>query len=115
MKWINSVGGEILQKKKIRLEDYYKDLWEMCTPVDQLRLLILACIYYRHFTIYLKDRVWSTRRGNGTDDSAIYFAYNGSSKFSDTIVDPEADEYIDPRESDSDAQTEVLDNSLNLA
>ena len=115
MKWINSVGGEILQKKKIKVKDYCIDLQEMCTPVDQIGLLILARMYHRHFTVYLKNGVWSTRRDNGIHDSVICFFYNSSSWFSDTFVDPEAGEYNDPRQSHSDAQIEVLDDSLNLA
>ena len=106
MNWINSVGGEILGKKKIKVEDYCNDLQEMITPVDQLGLLIMVRMYHRHFTVFLKESVWSTRRDNSTENSTIYFAYNGGSSFSDTVEDPDAGKHLSG--SDSDGNIEVV-------
>ena len=115
MQWIQCVGGEILGKKKIKIEDYCNDLSEMVTPIDQLGLLIIARMYHRHFGVFLKDSVWSTRRDNSLENCTIYFAYNGGSAFCDTVDAPEEflQEQLDVQ---SDTNVEVLDeNPLNLS
>ena len=115
MQWISSVGGEILGKKKIKIEDYCNDLQEMVTPIDQLGLLILARMYHRHFTVFLKDSVWSTRQDNGTTNSTIYFAYNSGTCFSDTVEDPDADNQL-PTSDSGEENIEVLNATpLNLS
>ena len=114
MSWISSVGGMILGKKKIKIEDYCNDLQEMVTPIDQLGLLILGRMYHRHFTVFLKDSVWSTRRDNGTANSTIYFAYHGGTSFSDTVEDPDAADKLPG--SASEDNIEVLNETpLNLS
>ena len=115
MQWISSVGGEILGKKKIKIKDYCNDLQEMVTPIDQLGLLILARMYHRHFMVFLKDSVWSTRRYNGATNSTIYFTYNGGTCFLDTVEDPDAENQL-PTSDSGEENIEVLNATpLNLS
>ena len=115
MQWIQCVRAEILAKKKIKIEDYCKDLSEMVTLIDQLGLLIIARMYHQHFGVFLKDGVWSTRRDNSLENCTIYFAYNGGSAFCDTVDAPEEflQEQLDVQ---LDTNVEVLDeHPLNLS
>ena len=98
MGWISSVGETILARKGIKVEDYVNDLQDLSTPIDQLGLLIIARMYHRHFAVFMKDYVWSTRRDNSIENCAIYFAYNGGCTFLDTVeVEPtvNADDNLD--------------------
>ena len=61
---MKTVGSKILGKKKIDLDDYCENMYTMATPVDQLGLLILAHMYHRHFCVFLRNGVWTTRRNN---------------------------------------------------
>ena len=96
MPWIASVDQAILSHKGIKVEDYVNDLQELSTPIDQLGLLIITWMYHRHFAVFMKDGVWSTRRDNSTENCAIYFAYNGGSLFLDTMeVEPCVNDNMD--------------------
>ena len=89
MTWIASVGENILSRKGLKIEDNVNDLQELATPIDQLGLLIIARMYHRHFAVFMKDGVWSTRANNSIENCAIYFTYNGGSSFLDTVeVEP---------------------------
>ena len=83
--WISQVGGKILAKKKLDLEEYLSNLYLCLTPVDQLGLLILAHLYHRHFVAFLKNGVWTTRKNNSMENCKIYFEYKGGYLFSDTV------------------------------
>ena len=83
--WITRVGGKLLAKKKLDLDEYLSNLYLCLTPVDQLGLLILAHLYHRHFAVFLKNGVWTTRRNNSMQNCKIYFVYKGAFVFSDTV------------------------------
>ena len=101
MTWIASVQENILSRKGIKIEDYVNDLQELATPIDQLGLLLIAGMYHRHFAVFMKDGVWSTRANNSIENCAIYFTYNGGSSFLDTveiepvITDDNVDVFLD--------------------
>ena len=83
--WITQVGGKILAKKKLDLDKYLSNFYLCLTPVDQLSLLILAHLYQRHFAVFLKNGVWTTRKNNSMENCKIYFVYKGGYLFSDTV------------------------------
>ena len=58
----------------------------MCTPVDQLGLLILAHMYHHHFCVFLRNGVWTTRRNNSMDYCKIFFVYKGNSDLCHTVL-----------------------------
>ena len=70
---ITRVGGKILAKKKLDLDEYLSNLYLLLTAVDQLSLLILAHLYHRHFAIFLKNGVWTMRKSNSMDYCKIFF------------------------------------------
>ena len=83
--WIVRVGGKLLAKKKLDLDEYLSNLYLLLTLVDQLGLLILACLYHRHFAVFLKNGVWTTGKNNSMEHCKIFFVYKGSFFFSDTV------------------------------
>ena len=83
--WIVRVGGKLLAKKKLDLDEYLSNLYLLLTLVDQLGLLILAHLYHRHFAVFLKNGMWTTRKNNSMEHCKIFFVYKGSFFFSDTV------------------------------
>ena len=70
--WIAKVGGDLLHKKGIKVEDYSNDLVELNFPLDTLGLLVIAHMFHNHVAIILKERIWTTQGNNDTDCCSIF-------------------------------------------
>ena len=84
--WIAKVGGEMLRKKGIKVEDYCNDLVELNFPLDTLGILIIARMYHRHIAIILKECIWTTQGSNDTDCCSIFLIFSGGVHFHDTCT-----------------------------
>ena len=86
IKWVASVGQDVLSKKHLAVEDYAYDLSEGEIPVDPLGLLCIARNWHIHICVFLKNRIWTTRRDNTLENVTIYLSYTGGFTFFDTCV-----------------------------
>ena len=84
--WISKVGGEMLHKKGIKVEDYCNDLLELSFPLDTLGLLVIAHMFHNHIAIILKEHIWTTQGNNDTDRCSIFLIYSGGVNFCDTCT-----------------------------
>ena len=81
--WIAKVGGDLLHKKGINVEDYCNDLLELNFPLDTLGLLVIACMFHNHIAIILKERIWTIQGNNDIDHCSIFLIYSGGVNFRD--------------------------------
>ena len=86
IEWIAKVGGDLLCKKGIKVEDYCNDLVELKFPLDTLGLLVIACMFHNHTAIILKEHIWTTQGNNDTDHCLIFLIYSGGVNFHDTCT-----------------------------
>ena len=84
--WIAKVGGDLLHKKGIKVEDYCNDLVELNFPLDTLGLLVIARMFHNHIAIILKERIWTTQGNNDLDQCLIFLIYSGGVNFLDTCT-----------------------------
>ena len=84
--WIAKVGGDLLHKKGIKVEDYSNNLVELNFPLDTLGLLVIAHMFHNHIAIILKERIWTTQGNNDTDHCSIFLIYSGGVNFVDTCT-----------------------------
>ena len=86
IKWIAKVGGDLLCKKGIKIQDYSNDLVELNFPLDTLGLLVIAHMFHNHSAIILKEHIWKTQGNNDTDCCLIFLIYSGGVNFHDTCI-----------------------------
>ena len=84
--WIAKVGGDLLHKKGIKVEDYCNDLVELNFPLDTLELLVIACMFHNHIAIILKECIWTTQGKNDIDRHSIFLIYSGGINFCNTCT-----------------------------
>ena len=86
IEWIAKVGGELLRKKGIKVEEYCNDLVELNFPLDTLGLLVIARMFHNHITVILKERIWTTQANNDIDCCSIFLIYSDGVNFVDTCT-----------------------------
>ena len=86
IEWIAKVGGELLHKKGIKVEDYCNDLVELKFPLDTLGLIVIAHMFHNHIAIILKECIWTTQGNNDIDRCSIFLIYSGGVNFHDTCT-----------------------------
>ena len=84
--WIAKVGGDLLHKKGIKVEDYCNNLVELKFPLDTLGLLVIARMFHNHIAIILKESIWTTQGNNDIDHCSIFLIYSGGVNFCDTCT-----------------------------
>ena len=77
IKWVASVGQDVLSKKCLAVEDYANHLSEGEIPVDPLGLLCIARNWHIHIAVFLKTRIWTTRCDNTLENVSIHLLYTG--------------------------------------
>ena len=53
-------------------------------PLDEIALLLYACMYKIHICVILKGKYWCTNRDEALNRATIYLIYQGHMQFSDT-------------------------------
>ena len=86
IEWIQKVGGDLLRKKGIKVEEYCNDLVELNFPLDTLGLLVIAWMFHNHIAIILKEHIWTTQGNNDIDRCSIFLIYSGGVNFVDTCT-----------------------------
>ena len=86
IKWVASVGHDVLSKKRLAVEDYANDLSEGEIPLDPLGLLCIARNWHIHICVFLKNGIWTTRHDNTLENVSIYLLYTGGFTFFDTCI-----------------------------
>ena len=86
IEWIQKVGGDLLHKKGIKVEEYCNDLVELNFPLDTLGCLVIAWMFHNHIAIILKERIWTTQGNNDIDRCSIFLIYSGGVNFVDTCT-----------------------------
>ena len=84
--WIAKVGGDLLHKKGIKVEDYCNNLVELNFPLDTFGHLVIARMFHNHIAIILKERIWTTQGNNAIDRCSIFLIYFGGVNFCDTCT-----------------------------
>ena len=84
--WIAKVGGDLLHKKGIKVEDYFNDLVELKFPLDTLGLLVIVRMFHNYIAIILKECIWTTQGNNDIDRCSIFLIYSGGVNFVDTCT-----------------------------
>ena len=108
IKWVASVGHDVLSKKHLAVEDYANDLSEGEIPLDPLGLLCIARNWHIHICVFLKNGIWTTRCDNTLENVSIYLLYTGGFTFFDTCVQLPLRPSILPQ-SDEENSTSDLD------
>ena len=75
----------IFSEKGLTLDYYKKVIMLPDVPLDELGLFCIAKLWGQHFTVIMKDYVWTTGIGVTVEDCAIIFAYVGNLVFVDTV------------------------------
>ena len=86
IEWIQKVGGDLLHKKGIKVEEYSNDLVELNFPLDTLGLLVIAWMFHNHIAIILKECIWTTQGNYDIDHCLIFLIYSGGVNFVDTCT-----------------------------
>ena len=86
IKWVASVGHDVLSKKCLAVEDYANDLSEGEIPLDPLGLLYIARNWHIHICVFLKNGIWTTRCDNTLENVSIYLLNTGGFTFFDTCI-----------------------------
>ena len=84
--WIAKVGGDLLHKKGIKVEDYCNDLVDLTFPPDTLGLLMIVQMFHKHIAIILKECIGTTQGNNDIDYCLIFLIYSGDVHFHDTCT-----------------------------
>ena len=81
------VGKTFLDKKGIPVKYFANDLAGGCVPLNPLGLLSLARNWHIHICVFLKNRIWTTRRDNTLTGVELYLAFTGDNCFVETVPD----------------------------
>ena len=84
--WIQHVGREFLSEQGLKVDKYANNIINPQVPIDELGLLVIACMYHTHFGVILNDRVWYTTDDNCAKYSKFHLLYQGGVYFSDTCT-----------------------------
>ena len=109
IKWVASVGHDVLSKKRLALEDYANDLSEGEIPLDPLGLLCIARNWHIHICVFLKNGIWTTRRDNTLENISIYLLYTGGFTFFDTCVQLPLRPSILPQSNEENSTSDLED------
>ena len=112
IKWVASVGQDVLSKKRLAVEDYTNHLSEGEIPVDPLGLLCITRNWHIHIAVFLKTRIWTTRCDNTLENVSIHLLYTGGFTFFDTCVQQPLRQSILPQSSDDKNSTLDLEDIL---
>ena len=83
-KFMEKISQDILQKKKLSLDNYVKMITLPGVPVDEIGLLILATMYHLKLCVLLKHHSWCALNGSYVANSELVIAFHGKLLFSDT-------------------------------
>ena len=83
--WVAKVRKKFLDKNGIAVEYFANDLAEGCEPLNPLGLLSLARNWHVHICVFLKNRIWTTRKDNSLTGVVVYLAFTGDNSFVDTV------------------------------
>ena len=112
IKWVASVGQDVLSKKCLAVEYYANDLSEGEIPVDPLGLLCIARNWHIHICAFLKNGIWTTRCNNTLENVTIYLLYTSGFTFLDTCVQQALRQSILPQSSEDKNSTLDLEDML---
>ena len=86
MFWISDVGKKFLGDQGLRAEDFAKNLISLKISLEELGLLVVACMYHTYFSVILKDRLWCTTDDNSSKYCKFFLMYQGGVSFVDTVT-----------------------------
>ena len=111
IKWVASVGQDVLSQKCLAVEDYANHLSEGEIPVDPFGLLCIARNWYIDIAVFLKTGIQTTRCDT-LENVSIHLLYTGGSTFFDTCVQQPLRQSILPQSSDDKDSTLDLEDML---
>ena len=79
--WIASVGKLFIMKKGLDLSEYLDNLLLPKVPLDELGLLIMACMYHSHIAVIMFDWTWTSEFDLKPTQCHFVLAYCGSLHF----------------------------------
>ena len=85
LKWIKSVGKDILAKCDLDAETYIADIVQGSRPFDELAIVLACASHNIHCCILLDGDYWTTRACNEHRDCPIRLAYVGQGCFKDIV------------------------------
>ena len=93
MTWLQKISANILDKKKLRLEDYLNGLISDSAPFDEIGILIFSRMFHIHMCVLMKGYFWTTNDNEDMEQCDITLVYRGALVFDDTTrkVDNEED------------------------
>ena len=86
MDWISVVGKDFLAEQKLHPEDFANNIVNPDIPMDELGLLITACMYHMHFGVVMNDHVWNMTDDNSGKVTKFNFMFCGDHRFLDTCT-----------------------------
>ena len=60
-KWVEDITDPVLARKGSTVDDYIDFIAKPGTPIDEVGLLIFACMYHLQMCIIMEDRCWTTQ------------------------------------------------------
>ena len=81
MDWLEFVSIKFLNNKGLTREEYLQYMLKPKCPVDELGLLIIACVYRIHIAVVMRDWTWTMGHNYPVDRCTIVLAFRGKLSF----------------------------------
>ena len=80
-----TISKDILEWKKLTLQDYVSAISTPGVPVDEIGLLMLCRLYHLELCVLLENHYWCALNRSSVENSKIIVIFRGKLKFSGTI------------------------------
>ena len=85
-RWILLVSSNLLDIKKRSLEDYLADFMLPEMPLDEISIVLFACMMHRHVTICFNDLWWTTHADDDCHNVDCTLVYCGKCIYVPTVA-----------------------------
>ena len=72
MYFVEAVGGQLIRKKGLDVQDYMNSIVEPQAPIDEIGIVLLALMYKMHVCIFLEGKYFTTNCGEALNKATMY-------------------------------------------
>ena len=73
--FVEAVAGVLLHKEGLQVQDYMDMIVVPQTPIDEISIILLACMYKIHVCIFLEGKYFTTNLDEAINKATIYLVY----------------------------------------
>ena len=70
--FVEAVGGKLIRRKGLNVQDYMYSIVQPQAPIDEIGIVLLACMYKMHVCIFLEGKYFTTNRDEALNKATIY-------------------------------------------